>query len=308
MMPTGGFTLLIHLFINAIFFVARLVGITRTSVVLPQVALLALPLLVVLIFGAAHLVITQALAEEPTYSYFTPAAAPCPKPEPIDFERPTVVLRIDDVQAYMWRDISIRMTDDALARSMPPVLGVIPKGLSRGVALTSYLKSHRCEVEIAMHGWDHIPVEDGSGEFAYLSTGAALEHLLRGIEALARVSADVVTFIPPENEISDGTIEALPMAGLPIFSSGQGRPGDYDISTYDFVLERLETPGYVLSHCRRLFDEGAPCIIMFHPQDYAVNGELDAEKYERYLAILDGLASEGVVAARFSDLYDQLAK
>ena len=60
------------------------------------------------------------------------------KIEPRSLAGNKVVLRIDDIQAYSWRNISIKMIEDALARKMPVVLGVIPLDLLEDDKLVGY--------------------------------------------------------------------------------------------------------------------------------------------------------------------------
>src|SRR5690606_17222076 len=76
---------------------------------------------------------------------------------PIDIKHgeKTIVVRLDDVQATLFKETAKRMIDDALDREVMLSLGVIPKGLDGDKDLVRFLKKRLCNIEIALHGWDH---------------------------------------------------------------------------------------------------------------------------------------------------------
>ncbi len=71
-----------------------------------------------------------------------------------------VILRLDDVQAYGWSDVSIRMMDDAISNDMPIVAGIIPKDLAEDKKLVNFLERESCNIEFALHGYDHGAISD----------------------------------------------------------------------------------------------------------------------------------------------------
>jgi hypothetical protein len=305
MMPQGGFTVLIHTALIIIVWIFRkLRYVTHAGIRLPRATLVAVPLLAIAICTTAGMLIATALAEQPTYTLFMGTPQAC---APHTFtlpEGPVAILRIDDIQAHAWRDIQLRMIDDALARDMRPVLGVIPVGFMRDGYLFSFLRARRCDVEIALHGWDNQDTADGRGEFAYLSERESLARLEQGKSALAKIEPNIRTFIPPENEMSLGALASLGQAGFSVLSSGGGRPDDFHATTYDFATDQLHTPASILTKCNERFVRGQHCVIMVHPQDFSMNDhELDPEKYAHYTALLDALVVGGVRVVRFSDLY-----
>lgn len=213
------------------------------------------------------------------------------------------VLRIDDIQAFAWRDISERMIDDARSRSIMPLLGVIPLNLKDDSRMYGYLRSVRCDVEMAIHGWDNKVSADGEAEFQNLSEEEAYDRISRGKDILEWLSREaVITFIPPNNIYSEGTAQALKRSGIIYVTSEGTAELDYHATTYDFGEHRLVSAQEVLDACAQRFKADNICIIMMHPQDFATDGNLDEEKYALYLSILDTMRQSGVTFVRFKDL------
>ena len=198
-----------------------------------------------------------------------------------------VVLRVDDVQAFAWRETTMKMIDDALANNIPPVLGVIPAKLNEDVVISRYLKKNHCKIEIAQHGWNH---QSDPPEFANLGEDEAYQRIIQGKSVLKEITDfSVITFIPPNNIHSEGTGKALIRAGFFIISSeGEGN-FDFTTSTYDSATNRLNPISEVISQCKEGLNNKKICVVMLHPQDYTTNNKHDEEKYEMYSQLLSEL-------------------
>ena len=98
--------------------------------------------------------------ESPSPKVAVPVAAACVPIQGIVSDK-TVVLRVDDVQAYSWVETTKRMVVDAGEQGIPLSLGVIPVGLKDDVELVGFLKDQACRVEFALHGLAHSFGEDG---------------------------------------------------------------------------------------------------------------------------------------------------
>jgi predicted deacetylase len=255
-------------------------------------------------FGSAAHVVANALQGETNLDLAYFALNSC---EPIAVATSTknVVLRIDDIQAYAWSDISQHMIDDAIARhSFPLVLAVIPKDLRSDAALYEKMRRERCNIEFAIHGWDHSEPTPGHGEFAYLSENEAIAKIQKGkkvIELLA--NKDTSTFVPPNNEFSQGAQQALVgehMLRVSAYGSGLF---DFDTESYDYLTDTFRSAEHILASCESVFAKGdTVCTIMLHPQDYATHGKLDPGKYSEYTALLSALSTSTYSVARFEDI------
>lgn len=228
-----------------------------------------------------------------------------------------VVLRLDDVQAFMWTDISMRMMEDAFEFGAPVVAGVIPKGVDQDKSLIHFLRKYECRIEIVQHGWDHSFVDAGEAyggeevgqhvpEFAALSEAEARVRLERGYDLLADAvdSGLPKIFIPPNNVISDEAKTAMRKLEYPILSSEGSNPFDYQASTYDFAKTEINPADEVVNTCRESIRQRGSCVIMIHPQDYVDDSreKIDPKEYEEYLNMLRMFSADHVRFVTFTEL------
>lgn len=229
-----------------------------------------------------------------------------PIPEPLLHDR-MVVLRLDDVQAHSWSSVNIRMMEDTLARNMPIVAGVIPKGIEDDFRMMSFLMKQNCNIEIAIHGYTHHIDQGynvGYGEFYTLSRVEAEAKLRAALDEVhPLIDTPVVTFIPPQNQISAEAHAVLSEFGITHLSSEGAGVYDYDTKTWDGV------PALDVAHaCEKRFETGDKlCVIMLHPQEFSNKDlQVDEEKYREYIKLLDLLETMKVSVVRFNDVTPEM--
>ena len=271
----------------------------------PLLAVTILALVALLIFFSATRLVSFAISGETNADLLSSVLYPCESP-PIATSSKMAILRLDDVQAYAWADIALRMMDDARERDIPLVLGVIPKGLRDDASTYTYLREHRCFHEIAQHGWDHNSETAGeSPEFRGVPYDEALDDIERGkavLEALARER--MTTFIPPNNEMSVETYRAVEKLQIPIVSSEGENRYDFAATTFDYGDDRVTSVERMMEDCRERTASSDLCVIMLHPQEFATDGVFDNQKYQLYLDLLEELRKENYSIVRFKDLVD----
>lgn len=217
-----------------------------------------------------------------------------------------IILRVDDIQAYAWWESQERIIKDAMDRDMTLVLGIIPyvskiNNFQDDKRIYNLVKENRCSVEIALHGYTHQGEE---GEFADLSFEEADKKIRKGLEILNKIEPNVLTFIPPNNKISNESLKALNSYGIEIVSAGY-LEGDYGFtsSVFDWENKKLENYSDVINECNEILNQNKTCIIMIHPQDYVnENGELDEKKYKNYLGLLNGIEELNATIVNFRDM------
>lgn len=229
------------------------------------------------------------------------------KPLDISIGDKVAIIRVDDVQAYAWGETTRLMIDDALERNIPLTLGIIPKGFSDDVALVAFLKQRACNLEFALHGWNHQLQEDGvTPEFEGLDQETATARLTWGVHELRRAfGKDVAlkTWIPPQNVQSEGTAVAAFALGFTRLSTEGTAQWDYDATSYAYDTNEVLPPAQVVAECEQKVIEDGTCIIMMHPQIYADDLNHNQSRYEAYyLTLLDELVAAGYSFARFEDL------
>jgi len=215
-----------------------------------------------------------------------------------------IILRLDDVQRGYMNKLSQQMIIDAKARNMKLVLGVIPKGILEDSELVHTIKKNACNLEIAQHGWEHSYKGDPNlPEFGLISNKEAKKRIALGLKNLRKITnEELITFIPPQNDVTDEIKKDLYDAGFKIISSGERGEFDYDQSTILEDFNTLESVDKIMEGCNAAFQQDGKCIIMLHPQDYATNDKFDKDKYQNYLLLLKRIQQENISTVTFRDL------
>ena len=248
--------------------------------------------------------------EHSNFSYIDNYIIGCTPIEKEPLKDKLVILRLDDVQATNWNMVSIQMMEDAIARDMPIVAGTIPDKIHEDFRMVSYLKKQSCNIEIAIHGYTHNTNGNVSpaltGEFSHLNATEARERLTAGKKELSDLSdTPLVTFIPPQNEISTEASSVLFEFGITYLSDKGTSMYDYDASTWDG-----STAKDAISDCNEVFANGENlCVIMLHPQDFSTaDMKIDYDRYTEYTKLLNTLENIDVSVIRFNEITIDMLK
>lgn len=290
MTPVGGLSMVIHLFIISLYNKKK--------------ALMSLAIVLVvwgILTNSVLHSVKALLGDDSNIHYIFDWLEQCePIQTPSNVNR--VVLRVDDIQAFAWRETTLKMIDDALASNIPPVLAVIPTKLNEDPVISRYLKKNHCKIEIAQHGWNH---QSDPPEFADLDENEAYQRIIEGRDVLEKITDfPIITFIPPHNIHSEGTGKALIKAGFIIISSEGEGYFDFTTSTYDSATNRLNPISEVVGQCKEGLSKKNICVVMLHPQDYTTNNEHDEEKYEMYSQLLSELNKLDASFVQMKDIFE----
>lgn len=225
----------------------------------------------------------------------------------IDPNKKYVILRIDDIQASYLRDIWIKMIEDWFSRKIPFTLWVIPMNLDTDNILIDYLKSNKCNLEFAMHWFNN---RQDFPEFRDLTKEEASIKLDAWFKQLSNITDnEIITFIPPDNVYSTGTIDATKSKNFKIISWEWKWFFDYTVSTYFFDKKKHNDIDSIINSVNKSYKEKWFSIIMLHPQDYSneVWG-LDEVKYSKYIEMLIRLENEWYSFTTMKDYYNYLNK
>jgi predicted deacetylase len=216
-----------------------------------------------------------------------------------------VILRVDDIQAHSWFDVQYKIIEDANKKNMTLVLGVIPKILDKHLIHDDYriyklVQENKCNMEIALHGYTH---GGDDGEFSNLSFDEANHLIRKGKKELKKFKTEIITFIPPNNAISNESSNAVYFNGIKVISAGY-LSGQYGLTSSTFNSEDGKTEHYttVLKQCEVTLMQNRTCVIVIHPQDYLTSGKIDEEKYLNYILLLEGIQDLNVTVINFRDL------
>jgi peptidoglycan/xylan/chitin deacetylase (PgdA/CDA1 family) len=225
-------------------------------------------------------------------------------------ENKSIVLRIDDIAGWRSKRMMEIFVNEMLNRDMDTILGVIPENLGNSHEVSGWLREIREDdrVEIVLHGYDHV-----GEEFKNLSEDEASERIEKGkTELLEAIGIVPISFIPPYNEYSDGTVMALEKSEFRIFSAGKNDINlerdmyflGYTARTYDFDNAKFIPVEEVIADCKNSLEYRNICVIMIHPQDYLIHNtnDFDGEKFSEYERLLDELLLLDVEFKTYEDL------
>ena len=224
--------------------------------------------------------------------------------------KPAYILRLDDVQSPLRGEVTTRLINDTLSRNMSISVAVI---LSRdsddeyGILALLRQNKDNPHLEITQHGFSHT-----YNEYANLSANDTQLITMRGLRKLYQdYGVCPITFIPPNNQISNNSTNALESMGFRIISTR----GDihYDGSILDVghnaattvsTAGKLYTPSEIMSTCENDFKKQNLSVIMIHPQDFVGSDHrtLDPTKYANYIKMLDKLNNTKAQSITFRDL------
>jgi len=267
-------------------------------------SILVIILVTIFIFVSGFYIIHASLENDNNFDFLIKQFNRC-KPVVQNYSNEKIVLRVDDVQAFAFADVSKKIIEDANKYNMKLVLGIIPKSFLEDQKTVNAIKMNQCNLEIALHGWDHTISEDNnSHEFEYLDQEEASIRINKGEKELKKIfNIKTETFIPPGNQISDGTVQAIKKSEIKYISAdNRNEKFDMSVATYNFIENKPRSNQEVLDTCDNIFKENKFCVIVIHPQDYTTNGNLDEEKYSDYLNLLGELRKRNVYSATFSEL------
>lgn len=220
----------------------------------------------------------------------------------------TIILRMDDVQGYLWKDVSIKLIDTILEKNMSVSLGVIP--MRESITMNNYLRGKASDnrIEIVQHGTYHSldEIQKISDDEAYSLTKIGKEKMINNLGIVP------ITYIPPYNSNGENSTRVLKRLGFKIFSSGPNKfvfDGNiidigFDTQTKLSSSTKLIPLESIIDDCKLSLKNKNLCVIMIHPQDYVGNDDktLDEGKYNEFRAMLDELKKLDVKSVTFKDL------
>lgn len=210
----------------------------------------------------------------------------------------TIIFRLDDVGNTRLAASKI-ITVSILENGFKVSLGVIPSRLDWKTIL--WLRSLDSDVEIALHGYEH-----SDSEFETLSKDEAIKRLESGRKSIYyKTGYKASTFIPPNNKYSTGTLEALNELGFKVISAKENEldfNNNIALIGFDTHTQNIDT-NKIIKICETRLDRNGVCTIVIHPQDFFdYQGQIDENKYNQFLALLDSLKELNAEPKTFKDL------
>lgn len=225
----------------------------------------------------------------------------------INPDKKYIILRLDDIQASYLSDLSMKMINDWIKRKIPFTLGIIPINLDTDNTLVKYIKDNQCNLEIALR-WFNNRIK--TPEFQDISEKEALSKINAWLTELKKVTyKKIITFIPPDNLYSSGTISALKSKQFKIISWNSDAYYDYTSSAYVLDQKKLNDVNSIIKKSTDEANDKWFSVIMIHPQDYIDDiWNVDLDKYNQYIKLLDSLKKQWFYFTTMQDYYNHLKR
>ena len=216
----------------------------------------------------------------------------------IYINKPTIILRLDDVQSHAYIKEVYFIVDETLKRNMSVTLGVIPNNLEKDIKLLDFLKVKRLNnnIEIAVHGYNHNKSD----------IKITKELIIKGNEKIQRyLGVRPITYIPPYNILDDNSFNLISdyydiiADEEDVLKEGNNsaRIG-FNVETYDYNNTKKVTSLSIVNKCKLSLMKTNICVVAIHPQEF--NGVIYPKEYIK--VILNDLNKLDVEFKTFKDI------
>lgn len=228
-------------------------------------------------------------------------------------EPPPLVIRVDDIQDFAFRDAQLFLLDESTANEVPLSLAVIAGmfGEDREVVQAVKLAVSRGS-DLAVHGWEH---EDLS-KLSFEEQAALLSRSKSRIQETLYFNTAVL--VPPMFSFNEDTVAAMRQTGCNIistytdisqpgsFSGVLSLPATVELSDYANGVWTMKSLDAVKSEIAKSVQRYGFAMIVTHPQEFMADGKLNQASTESYRALLSAL-KEDYIFTTLSNLSQTLS-
>lgn len=212
-------------------------------------------------------------------------------------ELPPLVLRIDDIQDYAFREGQFSLLNESAACGVAVSLSIIAGKFGQDKEIVQAVKGAvDAGSEVAAHGWNH---EDLTA-FSLEEQAALLARARARIQQI--FDGDMKILVPPMFSFNEDTISAMQASGYTIISSFSNYtepgllskaisiPGTVNLSDLsNNATWKMKDIDSIWVEVSVSVQKYGFAVIVTHPQEFLENGELIQAKKESYRALLDRL-------------------
>ena len=211
-------------------------------------------------------------------------------------EPPTLVIRVDDIQDFAFREAQLFLLNESIVNQIPLSLALIAGMFGEDRETVQAVKlAVSSGSEVAVHGWKH---ED----LAKLSFGEQVALLSRSRSQIEEIlDYDVEVLVPPMFSFDENTLAAMSEEGYTIVSTltDYAEPGllskvlslpaTIELSDFSDGTWSMKSLDSVKAEISRSIKKYGFAVIVTHPQEFLNDGELNQVNMELYRALLNTL-------------------
>lgn len=208
-------------------------------------------------------------------------------------EPPTLVIRVDDIQDFAFREAQLFLLNESIVNQVPVSLAVIAGMFGEDTEIAQAVKlAVSSGSEVAVHGWNH---ED----LAELSFGQQAMLLSRSrCQIKEMLDYDVEVLVPPKFSFDENTLRAMNEEGYSIISTlaDYAEPGlmsnvislpaTIELSDFSNGIWSMKSLDSIKTEISRSIRRYGYVVIVTHPQEFVTDGILDPDRMELYRTLL----------------------
>lgn len=207
-----------------------------------------------------------------------------------------IVLRVDDIQDYAFRDAQLFLLNYSVEADLGMSLGVISGMFGEDQQVLEATRSAvRSGSEVGIHGWNH---ED----LAVLSVSEQRDILFQAKSRMRQLlGVDATLLIPPMFSFNEDTISAMQDESCNVISTCI----DYDEPSFDAEIKNIpatvelsilsgntwhmKSVNEVMAEVERSFELYGYAAIVTHPQEFFTDGKLNQNAVDSLISLLEKL-------------------
>ena len=204
-----------------------------------------------------------------------------------------IVIRIDDIQDYAFRDAQLYLLEYNIENQIPASLAIIAREFGADKLLVETVKSAvHLGSEVVVHGWEH---EDLT-QLSLQDQKTRLQNAKRLLRET--LGFDATTLAPPMFNYNEDTLTAMQVSGYKTVTGlselqQQGQlpkgilsiPATIEVSDYTNGTWAIKSLESLVKEINTSILVHSYATILTHPQEFLINGTLDQNRVEIYKSL-----------------------
>jgi len=207
-----------------------------------------------------------------------------------------IVLRVDDIQDYAFRDAQLFLLNYSVEADLEMSLGIISGMFGEDQQVLEATRSAvRSGSEVGIHGWNH---ED----LAVLSMSEQRDILFQAKSRIRQLlGVDATLLIPPMFSFNEDTISAMQEESCNVISTCadydepsleaeiKNIPATVELSVLSDNAWHMKSVNEVTAEVERSFELYGYTAIVTHPQEFFTDGKLNQKAVDSLIILLEKL-------------------
>jgi peptidoglycan/xylan/chitin deacetylase (PgdA/CDA1 family) len=208
-------------------------------------------------------------------------------------EPPTLVIRIDDIQDFAFREAQLFLLNESVINDVPLSLAVITGMFGEDMEIVQTVKlAVSLGSEVTVHGWKH----EDLAKLSFREQVALLFQSKRRIKEIFDFDSRVL--VPPMFNYNEDTVAAMREEGYNIISSSAdlsepgstskmiSLPATVELSDYSNGTWNMKSVDSVSVEISMSVQKHGFAVIVTHPQEFIADGKLNQVNTELYRNLL----------------------